>query len=261
MIQNRLANVCRGILECIKKGRAIEEEQAFVFLDGIVDVLTNPEAEGFENELEALAVHVKESWQYGDVERMSGEQAFLCGGLWAGEQIIEKSRNRKQESRMIFDLARKYENNVWILKAIDRKPGIRHKELAAYGKVSPSRLSQFIANITSDGLLTYNRSGREKYYYLQKRGEQVYGEIKRRERRVAAHQSLTYKAINNHEYEDEILIGDIMQKHSSYAPLIPKEDYSKLIVTRNGNTAVAFGKGGIDNSWKKSVNVISLKKW
>lgn len=179
MKQARLSNICRDILVRWKEKRKVDEELVYIFLDGILDMISDPEPETIPDYKKATA-KLQEMWQYKDFGEMSAEEIFLCGGLWAGAKISEMKIRRERQQKTIEELACVYESKQWFFKAISDHPGIRHKDLAERGNQSTSQLSQFVAKAAKEELITFNRVGREKYYYLGKKGEQVYEKIQRK---------------------------------------------------------------------------------
>lgn len=179
MEQKRLRNICQDILACWSEKKELDEEQGYIFFDGILDTISCEEEE-FGSDYEKVSTKLNEMWQYKNWGKMSVENAFLCGSLWGGLKIAELSRKRARQQKTVEKLALVYANKLWFFEAISMNPGIRHKDLALKGYQSASQLSQFVNRVTREGLITYNRVGREKYYYLQKQGELVYAAIKQK---------------------------------------------------------------------------------
>lgn len=180
MKQTRLGNICRDILAHWYGKRRVNEEQADIFYEGILDQMDSQEKETSQ-EYQELTRKLHEMWHYKDFEKMSAEEKFLCGGLWGGMKVLELSVRRRDQQQAVSELVQAYGRKTWFFEAIANHPGIRHKDLAERGKQSPSQLSQFISKAVKEGVVTYNRVGREKYYFLGKRGELVYEEIKRKQ--------------------------------------------------------------------------------
>lgn len=180
MKQKRLRNICRDILAHWYGKRRVDEEQTDIFYEGILDQLDDQEKETAK-EYQELAGKLHEMWNYKDFEEMSEEEMFLCGGLLGGVKMLELAARRRDQHQAVSELVQVYEGKRWFLEAISNYPGIRHKDLAERGCQSPSQLSQFIVKAVKEGVVTYNRVGREKYYFLGKRGELVYEEIKKKQ--------------------------------------------------------------------------------
>lgn len=221
MKHTRLANICRDILTRWDEKKSVDEEQVYIFCDGIVDMINDLAAES-EPDYKKVSAKLQEMWQYKDFEEMSAEEIFLCGGLWCGMQISGMSTKQRRQQKTIDELACVYESEQWFFKAIYKQPGIRHKDLAEQGDQSVSQLSQFVAKVYEEGLITYNHVGREKYYYLEKRGEMVYKAIqKKRESRYSTDFFGWYKFIpSNIDFHAENL-KVLFDSTASYEVLVP----------------------------------------
>ncbi len=181
MVEIKLRNLCQDLLQRWRKKGAMDEEQSYLFAESIFEMLSDPESEPGED-YRKLSQRLNEVWQYRNLGGFSPEEAFLYGSLWGMVQVLETGRRRERQDREVKRLARSYRGKMRILEAIFQNPGIRHKDLAVKGGQSPSQLSQLIAAAVRDDLVTYNRVGREKYYYLQRPGRQVYEEMARQKR-------------------------------------------------------------------------------
>ena len=176
MKQKRLGNICRSILDRLNNGRQMDEDSVHIFFEGIVDKLQSMDGKE-PPEYQKLVAKMDEMWQYRQLEEISPELIFLCGGLWGGAKVLKLCRKREKQQISLDLLVRKYKSEEWIFRVLSENPGIKHKDLAEKGRVSISRLSQLTATMQREGLITYNRVGREKYYYLRPEGEKVYDRL------------------------------------------------------------------------------------
>lgn len=173
MEKTRLQNISETILQRIEKKKRMQEEQAYVYFDGIVDTLCSDDRTVLSREENDLSNSLNEIWTYRNLDDYSKETVFLLGSVWGAMKVEERKRERRAEASDLEVLSKKYQNYVWLLQAMERSPGINHRDLAGQGKKSPSELSQLITRLEPDGLFAYNRIGREKYYYIQERGRKV----------------------------------------------------------------------------------------
>lgn len=202
MKQTRLGNICRDILMRWREKRSVDEELVYIFFDGVLDMLHDSEKENSIPDYRKVSGRLQDIWQYKDFEKISKEEIFLYGGLWGGMQMAEINARRKKKEKSVEELICAYKSKQWFFDAIASQPGIRHKDLAERGKQSTSQLSQFVIKAAKEDLITYNRIGREKYYYLGKKGELVLERMKKRKtRRVFSDRQ--WHAIVNSDNEDQ----------------------------------------------------------
>lgn len=178
----RLENICNGILQLLGKGKRIEEDNIYIYLDGMLDVM-----EKQTNEWPASYVklnhYVGQMWELREIDGLTQEQNFLLGSIWGTAKLMEMKKQREKQKYEITDLASVYFRNKWIFREISASPGVRHKELAAKGKRSASGLTQLLSQMIQKQLIACNHMGRENHYYLLDRGEQVYEKIKEEEKK------------------------------------------------------------------------------
>lgn len=94
MKQTRLGNICSDILAHWYGNRRVDEEQVYIFCDGILDQIDSQEKETAQ-EYQELSGKLHEMWYYKDFEKMSVEETFLCGVLWGGMEILGLSVRRQ----------------------------------------------------------------------------------------------------------------------------------------------------------------------
>ncbi len=222
-MKKRLENICKEILGHWKNQGKLEEEQAHIFFDGILDVIMDGEKVPI-SDYRQISARVEKKWQYRELEDLSLGEAFLYGSLWGGIKIEDLYEDRVRQQESMEKLVSVYAPKQWLFRAIYYNPGIRHKDLAKKGNQSPSQLSQLMTSVEREGLITYNRVGREKYYYLQKRGDQLYKLLKERQASEAFKQKREKTIIfspdnlDNHELKLERWT-DYNQKPSGYRDL------------------------------------------
>lgn len=195
MKRTRLQNISRVILDSLQGKKNIQEEQVSIFLDGMVDLEQGADEGTIPAECQTLEHWIGETWQYRDLSDFSQESTFLLGGLWGAFALKRIQKKRKKDTFCIDQLVSKYRDYYWFFSAIANKPGIMHKQLAARGRKTTSELSQFVARVYKEDLFSFNRVGREKYYFLQEKGEEVYRRMKEEKQAVAKKQEFPVKQI------------------------------------------------------------------
>ena len=189
MKQKRLGNICKEILGFLEQKRELDEEQAYILFEGILDRMMSEEEENVPN-YSHLSDLLEDKWHYKDLDDTSSEELFLMGGLWGSIQVAESYFKRLKKQEMIKNLVSVHRKNTSFFRIIYQNPGIRHKDLAIKLKQSPSQLSQFVFGMEKEGLISCNRVGREKYYYLQKYGELVYKALEKEKKKYGAKEAL-----------------------------------------------------------------------
>ena len=178
----RLENICNGLLQLLGKGKRIEEDNIYIYLDGMLDVMEKQTNE-WPTSYVKLNHYVGQMWELREIDRLTQEQTFLLGSIWGTAKLMEMKRQREKRRYEITDLASVYFKNKWIFREISARPGVRHIELAAKGKRSASGLTQLLSQMIQKQLIACNHMGRENHYYLLDRGEQVYEKIKEDEKK------------------------------------------------------------------------------
>ncbi len=182
MKRKRLENICKSILTAIKRNALIDEDQIFKLTDALS--FYDGREEEFPDEYTQLCNVIEEKWHYQDVQELPKEQLFVYGGIWGCLQMMEAKRRYidtvVSESQQWDVLINKYSDKLWLLKILFLYPGIRHKDISQRAEKTPSQMSQLLKNIYSDGLITCNYAGREKFYFLSELGEKLYHELERK---------------------------------------------------------------------------------
>lgn len=175
----KINNISKGILKRIKTERSITEEQIYALFDGIVEVMEK--GGDFEDASEAaqLLERMNDVWMYQKFKSSSASEDFLYGSIWGSMSILSSFWKKKKEQQDCRLLVQKYKDDTscLFLNAILKKPGIKNSALAQICYVTPSRISQMTQVAMEDGLITSQKVGREKYYYLKTKGNDVYKAI------------------------------------------------------------------------------------
>lgn len=195
--RSRFKNVCRNLVDSLISHTRITEDQIFRFMEELA--MEEPRAlSEMPPDYRKLSFSMGEIWQYQEWKMLPAQQAFLYGSLWGGCKAFESRYQQKLAADQMKTLVPKYKNKEWVFRAIKSQPGILHKELADKGKISPSRLSQIMDDKDIDSLISYRLSGREKYYFLKPRGEELLESLQVSGRNVLGSFTEPYKAIRIH---------------------------------------------------------------
>ena len=165
-----------NILKKIQTGQEVNEETVSALWDWIASNLDKyEEIENF-NECLRLLERMDGMWMYQACCGLSAPQNFLLGGVWGSLRVLKSFFQKKREQQNCHLLGKKYgeDTSFLFLNAIYTHPGIKNQTLAQLCSVSPARISQMASTAASDGLITSQRIGREKYYYLKTMGTNVY---------------------------------------------------------------------------------------
>lgn len=274
MKQTRLGNICKDILAHWRGEGKIDEEQCYVFFDGVLDKILDPEEE-LTPDYKKVSAELREVWQYKDFSDLTPEEAFLYGSLWGGIQLAGLCEKRENQRKTVEKLTCVYENKAWFFEAIYKNPGIRHKDLAMKGNQSTSQLSQFVSGVVKEGLIAYDRVGREKYYYLQKRGELVYRGIEKKlafARRERMKQFEAFMLSNDVSETSEVAweellklsalpLGNAMKFNGIRADILKSNrmtDYWEQNNSDKGRvlSVEVIGKEDINSSWENQVRPV-----
>ncbi len=167
---NEILETIRSILYSSKN---LLQDQIFYFMEKLA---------GIGNDLDDISniksyIDVKrrldEVWQYRQWRDMTAEQAFLYGQLYGCFKLFHyREKEQKNNERLDF-LISKYRSKQWLFQAIDKNPGIQHKDLAVKGAITSARLSQIMDEEDVQDLVSNRISGREKYYFLGPLGKKM----------------------------------------------------------------------------------------
>lgn len=175
----KVNNISKGILKRIKTERSIADEHIYALWDGIVEVLEQGDSHDISGEAVQLLERMDDTWMYQKFQSLSASENFLYGSIWGSMNILSRFIKKKKEQYECQALIQKYkdETSCLFLNAILKKPGIKNSALAQICCVTPSRITQMTQSAIEDGLITSQKFGREKYFYLQTKGNDVYKAI------------------------------------------------------------------------------------
>ncbi len=262
-------SICHHVLKDISLSVSLSEDQVLLFFDELAS--TESQMLGvMEEEFTNLCSAIGEVWQYREWEKMSPEQAFFYGSLWGSIKSFECRHQKSKETDQMKLLVPKFKDKRWLFRAIKSQPGILHKELAAKGKLSPSRLSQIMDDKDMDDLISYRLSGREKYYFLKPRGEELLLKLKSRDRNVLGSYAEPYKAISmdnenknpSFEYQQASVMPAALNKKLALLieAMAMYSQQEKIAAVSNDNRNLAPKAIVEVNKWKPVQNYEEIQK-
>lgn len=178
-----------------------------------------------------LSDAICELWQYREIDKMSSEQAFLYGSIWGSIKLLRMKDEKVKKQQNMAWLVKKYLKKDKLLKYIYENPGINHKSLAEKLFIAPSQLSQQILSYEKDGLITDDRIGREKYYYLLEVGESVYQKISKEKANTESVKLIREKVSPKDISSNNIMSGTMLVQLDCYDKcncLIGSEESNEL---------------------------------
>lgn len=178
-----LDRIMVDISDRITSEKELTQEQIFYFMKKFI-----ADSGSFFDEIKSKSYKtmrslLNEMWQYREWKNMSSEQAFLYGQLYGCVKLCEYREQNRQETAWINSLVSKFSDSK-LFHIIKKYPGIRHKELAKAINVTPGRLSQIMDDEDMNELLSSRLMGREKYYFLGAKGEELLHELEVRNQEV-----------------------------------------------------------------------------
>lgn len=188
MKQNNIEMVSERILNRIEKGLMLQEEQRTAFWEYALEQIRETEnilLEAPFGQLFMLKEHVLKKWDYDEIGSLTPECAFEYGQLWGVFQLMDMADKRGEEKYSMEFLKKQYGKYYRLFDLLKKSPGIRHKEVAEKMEKSPSEVSQIFAKLNGEKLFSTVKLGREKYYYLEERGNRLLEAIKKDKKKAA----------------------------------------------------------------------------
>lgn len=178
MSDSTIENISRNILKRLASGKEPTEEQVYALWEGTIRVIKGEDTFQYSGEAARLADQMNEKWVY-QIDMGSGTADFTAGSIWGSMNMLKLYSQKQQEDIQCKALSQKYSDKTsyLFLNVLYTRPGVKNNILAQVCSVTPSRISQITRNAMEDGLITFQKSGREKYYYLKDRGKIVYKTI------------------------------------------------------------------------------------
>lgn len=179
MENNMLEKISDAINKKIASDKTISSDQLDAYLQQIFEYIRCADSVTLPYSFCLLRDKLFKKWEYGAIEKLDAKASFLLGALWSGAILSELAEAERLKRPNLEALAKQNLKYYKILKVIQARPGIMHKELAKISELSTSELSQWMTKIQFENLFSFSRAGREKYYYIEKKGEDIIPEMER----------------------------------------------------------------------------------
>jgi len=167
-MQSRLDILSEAIVTRLQDNKHISDEmlnQLFIILTDCSDDDANDSK--FYNK---LAEKLQAINNYSMHQKLDPETIFSIGACWAAIELhwryCEKRKEPEKDQRLL-ELVNKHEK---MFRTILASPGINHGNLASSIGLSPSRLTQIMAELKREQLVVASIFGREKHYSLSPKG-------------------------------------------------------------------------------------------
>ncbi|MDW7656410.1 MAG: hypothetical protein SCM11_04460 [Bacillota bacterium] len=177
---NILNNVCQAILKRLQNQQSVREEQVHLLMEEIGKRIEQADFKHFPDAYHQLQHYLQRNLQYGRTEALSSDDAVTFGALWAICSLAEATVKRHGEDHLLSEAAQLYKKHLSFFRIMQKNPGIKHGDLAKQCNKSPSELSQLVARLQWERYFSFSKAGREKYYYLEKRGEDLLNEMEKK---------------------------------------------------------------------------------
>lgn len=177
---NIIERLSDRILKRLVEKKHVEERQMDLFLEQMLQLISSPIVEELPRSFCLLEQRVNKSQAYGEISFMEAEQAFIYGSLASAFQLFELQREQQNKQDSIEVLAKRYLNDRIIFQIVSKRPQIMHSQLSKLSGRTPSELSEFFNKVREERFFSCIRIGQEKYYYLERRGEEVLSKINER---------------------------------------------------------------------------------
>lgn len=180
MERQSVERVSERVLNRIEKGLELQEEQRVILWEYALEQMRTPgnETQGVPlRNFSMLREHVQKKWMRDEIGELAPESAFAYGELWAVFQLMDLADRKGKEKYCMESLKKQFRNYYELFHLLKASPGIRHKEIAEKMQKSPSEISQIFSKLNGEQLFSAVKLGREKYYYLEERGNQLLEEL------------------------------------------------------------------------------------
>ena len=228
------------IYNYIFEGKEVPEDLMFEFSQSTMKIVQSGNVQELPPEFEDLQNYVELFWRGRKYEREEKPiRIYQLGQLLSYINLIRDVADEQKRKISMEEYAERWSKRFRVFLGMHVKPGIMHKELAKFSGITPSVLSQFVAKTKWDGYYTYRIVGREKYYYLTSKGQELYSLLWRKQNRENLHY---YLPLDAYSHYDEIAIlsnnniykQDLVKKRLDFGKRVVTVNQEKLPIRRGG---------------------------
>lgn len=170
-----MKRIVKTIYNYVLEKKKIPEDFLYEFSQNIIKIVQSGNVQELPPEFEELQNYVEMYWRGRKYEREENPiRIYQLGQLLSYVNLIRDVIDSNKDKVSMTEYAVRWDNRFLVFQGMYDKPGITHKQLARISKMSPSALSQFMDKTKWDGYYTYRIVGREKYYYLTPKGNELY---------------------------------------------------------------------------------------
>lgn len=170
-----MKRIVKSIYNYILEEKEIPEDFLYEFSQNIINIVQSENIQELPPEFEDLQNYVEMYWRGRKYKREENPvRIYQLGQLLSYVNLIRDVIDSNKDKVSMTEYAARWDNRFLVFQGMYDKPGITHKHLARFSKMSPSSLSQFMDKTKWDGYYTYRIVGREKYYYLTPKGNELY---------------------------------------------------------------------------------------
>lgn len=265
MDHDKMDIISPNIMKKVQQKQDVNEETVFALWEWIAKHMNECEEFSDFSDCMHLMQFLDSMWAYQNFETVSVEQTFLRGGIWGALHTLETFYQSRNDKRGCQQLVHKYRDDTsfLFLEAIHAKPGIKNITLSGVCGVTTARISQMTKTAEQEGLITSQRNGREKYYYMKSMGNAVYKTLKR-ERSPKQNYDVNYKSLifDNQTIEPFTKAELIKQLESNYEILaITFREKSRIDFDHRKDNYICEEKTNLlsisNNTWElpKAINL------
>lgn len=197
-----MQKLVKCIYDCVMSAKEIPEDLLYEFSQTTIKIVQSGNVQELPEKFEDLQNYVEMFWRGKKYEREKNPaRIFQLGQLLSYFNLIRDAADDQKNRKLMEDYIRRWNRKFRIFWGMHDQPGIMHKKLAAFSGISPSELSQFITKTMWDGYYTYRITGREKYYYLTPRGEELFALFQKKREKEYSYQ---YWGMSKEDLNNEI---------------------------------------------------------
>ncbi len=172
-----LSKICQSIRGDIAARSAIQDDTLLRLRKQINLTIMYGRTTDMPNSFWQLKEAVSDYWQYYLKDETDISKCFSYARTFELVKTIESFNNQREQMEQVKTDNSVFRQHSKILDAINKNPGIIHKDLCKETGYEKTRLSQISSELESKKYIFSQRQGREKYYYITTLGRQLLDQI------------------------------------------------------------------------------------
>ena len=169
-----LSNMCVALSETLAASKHVQDRVLLDFSRLTSKLIYDGLYDGIPEKYAALAEEIDDYWRYdaaGDEDR---ERCLSYTRLYQITSMIRIFERERRHIRVLSDLAEKNQQHYELLKLVNNKPNITHKEICEKLSLTSSALSHRMTQLEGQGLIDSRRLGKNKFYSLSFSGMHLF---------------------------------------------------------------------------------------